>query len=1001
MRALLVGGILLAIGGCGIPDFDQPPGPAPVDPDLPPPECDNVEWNGSFYNCDVLDRCTEQNFEYRLACCDCDAALCNPDPDCPPDPENPLPPAPIGQAESCMSCHNGSNANDYAGPGMSNPHPFGPATYITCTQCHGGNPDGLGRTESHVPPPPEIGDELNLINDQQAYFNYLTRTGLDKYESYTVNGVTYSPIDYIQFMNPGDFRVVTDQRGCGNSGCHYDEHVQWAPGAPLGSDRFFSKTMFTIGDAPPVNDGYYQNTAAGYAWRAQQDDEWVTTEDQFTSVPQLYEIPTGLANYGDPTGVYQNPDYNAANLANDVWAVDNEGGPGTYVNQIREGTELHNVVMEAVVGNCADCHAYSSGANNRYADFRSSGCTSCHMEYSMDGRSRSTDPNVPKLEPADPDAIAAPERAHIMDHQIRNVARVLPGGGFVRGASDLVCVGCHQGSNRTVMQYWGVRIDQNQDLENNIQYPANPVNFVNAADDTRFFDPAVNNNTFNGRAAEQIIVFEDYDGDNRDDTPEDVHYEAGMGCIDCHGSRDVHNGTEGDATSGKLVSQQDAAVGITCVSCHGNETYAATAPCTTYDGQPADCAVDRFGNPLRHVTRDGQGDFWLRSRVDGAVHYLPQTRDTIKLNQKDHPITGQLLYDAEAAYAMGRIGAAQNEGPIQINPLLAPDGFSHMDDIGCEACHASWTNTCIGCHLTGIYDGDPNNYFFNNVDGERVAFTFAADFTYITPIWFSIQMHTDGTVGNGQGGMKLFYKYIDINNDTSDVFAFTDLNGNGNRAGIQGRDDFPALSHNKMVAHSIRGAVDNQNEGVAGCVKCHITVDGYANFQADYDQFYDDIANNNFANLDYDLLQEHIGQNTGNQLNSPFYVHMAAGLPTGLMQFDEFGCPNNPLDNANFDQRFYCDNLNNGTVADNFDANATVYSLDDTVEVDGTSNASLSRLQRNPVDFGGLWRDGAEYPNLVGPLGGDLVERLPNPDPNIGIHLDTYYDANADFHQID
>ncbi len=27
-----------------------------------------------------------------------------------------------------------------------------------------------------------------------------------------------------------------------------------------------------------------------------------------------------------------------------------------------------------------------------------------------------------------------------------------------------------------------------------------------------------------------------------DDTPPDVHYKAGMGCIDCHGSPDMHGG---------------------------------------------------------------------------------------------------------------------------------------------------------------------------------------------------------------------------------------------------------------------------------------------------------------------------------------------------------------------------------------------------------------------------------------------------------------------------
>ncbi|MEL6714227.1 MAG: hypothetical protein AAFP86_10660, partial [Planctomycetota bacterium] len=46
----------------------------------------------------------------------------------------------LGTAETCMTCHNGSPNHDYAGPGIENPHPFGDADNLTCTQCHGGNP---------------------------------------------------------------------------------------------------------------------------------------------------------------------------------------------------------------------------------------------------------------------------------------------------------------------------------------------------------------------------------------------------------------------------------------------------------------------------------------------------------------------------------------------------------------------------------------------------------------------------------------------------------------------------------------------------------------------------------------------------------------------------------------------------------------------------------------------------------------------------------------------
>ncbi|MEN0068601.1 MAG: hypothetical protein AAGA48_41170, partial [Myxococcota bacterium] len=69
------------LSGSDEPDFVQRP---VFTVELPPPVCNRVERNGNLYNCDTLDRCNETNFEYRLACCDCDPILCEPDPRCEP-----------------------------------------------------------------------------------------------------------------------------------------------------------------------------------------------------------------------------------------------------------------------------------------------------------------------------------------------------------------------------------------------------------------------------------------------------------------------------------------------------------------------------------------------------------------------------------------------------------------------------------------------------------------------------------------------------------------------------------------------------------------------------------------------------------------------------------------------------------------------------------------------------------------------------------------------------
>ncbi len=960
----------------------------PVDePDTQADECDGYTYDGIVYACDELDRCTEVDAAYLDACCECDELLCGPDPACPTTTttttEEP--------ADTCMACHNGSAQNDYAGGGLTNPHPFSGAEQIRCVGCHGGDGTGAGKEGSHVPAPPQIGDRLQWATDAFAEFNRRTLTGIDKLEDYEVDGITYSAIDYLQFINPGDLRVVGDGRSCGMVGCHGGEHVDWVMRNPIATQvGFYSGTLFTTGvdNAIEAHEGLYDNTAGDYGFRAVSDPSWGGGSADVGRVGSLLEFPEN-AVYGDFSGIYGNAVYDSTQLPNYVWDVAEDA---SRTNQIKTGSPLEHLVEEAIAFGCGDCHLGSAGANNRYGDFRSSGCTACHMEYSADGRSRSTDPNVNKLEPANPDAIAPGERSHIEDHQIRNVAKILPDGSFLRGINDKACAGCHQGSNRTVLQYWGIRLDQNQDLHNGTQYPANPVNFADATGDIRLYNPAINNNTFNGRVAEQHIVFEDYDGDGRDDTPGDVHYEAGMGCIDCHGSRDVHGGQAGDATSGWITSREDQAVAIECISCHGGvDAPAITTPCEDYEGTAAICATDRNGNPLRNVT-EINGEYWLTGRVDGQLHYVPQTVNVVVNNNDVHPITGAPLYSPLGSYAMGRADGSPltGTGPIQSDPNSYTPGFSHTDGLECVACHASWSNNCVGCHLELTYDDDPADYFFSNTTGERVTVNLTnADFVYSNPVLMTLGVGSRSEITQQQPGMKMFFRYTDLNGIESEVFAFTDRNGNGNNPNIAGRGAFGALAHNKIMPHSVRGKVTTNDEGPRYCVSCHLTDNAIATYGAEYEVFRTHIANRDYDNLDFNLLQQHIGQNSGNQLDSPYWVHMVSGLGTGLFLFDEFGCPVNPLDN--FAGREYCNNVApaDAWVANN--ADNVAYDLDKLVEATGISNASNShpQLDGSPSPE----RAGSLQPGLAGPFGATILQQMT--DPNVGLVLDSWIDADG------
>ena len=878
-------------------------------------------------------------------------------------------------AESCMSCHNGSAHNDYAGPGMENPHPFNGAATITCTGCHGGNGNGTDMLSSHVPPPPEIGDRDFQDGNAEAYFNRLTQVGLDKYANYTVDDVTYSPIDYIKFINPGDLRVTTEGEGCGS--CHAPHSDLVSHSLLATSAGILSGALYAIGVESVIPDtvGDYQNTASDLGFRPVIDPDFVFNPTMVGAVPELAEFPVfSVVGQNGADDIFQNPAYDAALLSADIQA------DGRVVN----GSPLANLFHEQVAFTCGNCHLGSAGANNRYGDFRSSGCTACHMRYALDGRDNSTDPNINKLEPANVDNIQAPERPHVDRHLIKSVSRTLQTGETVPGIDDYTCAGCHQGSNRTVMQFWGIRLDQNQDLFFNNQYPTAPVSYTNTANDTRLFDPVVNNNTFNGRNARQYILTEDYDGDGRDDTPPDVHYAAGMGCIDCHGSHDLHGGSVTDPNNERIYSRQEQSVAIQCEDCHGTvENYATTAVGADYNGALTDLVTDREGNLLRHVRRASTGEYYLTSRLTGNVHYVPQIRDVVVPSTKTNPLTGEVIFNEKASYAMGTDNGDSSDGGIGPKQTGIPsNGFSHMDNMSCVSCHASWTNNCIGCHLKGEYD----NGQFSNITGERIIFNEAnADFVYQSPVPFQLGVDTHGKISPIAGNTDMWFQWFDEQGDASDIFTFSNRNAQGANPG---QAVHPAMNHNAMMPHSIRGKVDSSNEGPRYCVACHLTDDAITNFGTQYDAFRTAMATNDFASLDYTLLANHIGANPGNQLNSPFWVHMVSGLGSGLFLFNEDGGPVNPIDNN-------ANRFGAGGVAPsaNFNPADVRYNLDRIVNPDGSSAGGNNHVFLDPSGPGPALRDGATNPLLAGPLGATILEMLT--DPTSGVVLDSWINADG------
>ena len=141
-----------------------------------------------------------------------------------------------------------------------------------------------------------------------------TLAGIDKLDNYIVGGKTYSPLDYLRFINPGDLRVVTTGRGCGQ--CHAPHANSVANSVLATSTGILSAAMYGIGVANqvPASQGLYVNTAADLGFRAVQDVGFAPTEVGLVS--ELYEYPV-MSQFGvtGPGQLFNNNDYLAAALS--------------------------------------------------------------------------------------------------------------------------------------------------------------------------------------------------------------------------------------------------------------------------------------------------------------------------------------------------------------------------------------------------------------------------------------------------------------------------------------------------------------------------------------------------------------------------------------------------------------------------------------------------------------------------------------------------------------
>ncbi|MBZ0238000.1 MAG: cytochrome c3 family protein [Deltaproteobacteria bacterium] len=625
--------------------------------------------------------------------------------------------------------------------------------------------------EAHVAMPADMRSPGDPATPRQGDYrnHYLGRAGVE-----TMSG----GLEWIRFMNPGDLRI-TDLT-CARAGCHVGatEKVKRSVMSTLVGKY---DAMLELAGSPraagvqTTGDESFDKHLATYGAVAVTDPDFDLATAPPGAVPELAALVSVDREDDRPFGVFNEQD----------------------------------VLTETMNKLCGNCHLNNNGANDKYGTFRSSGCSACHMPYDYSGRSASSDPAIPKDEPAYPAAYTAityPERPHPRTHQLKRVM------------SSEDCLACHTGSNRTVFQFMGIRTDDNRDLTR-ARAAGKDIDFRYATLIDNALQPEAR---LHGFTQDQLIEYEDLDDDGVDDTLPDVHYEAGLECIDCHTAAEMH----GD---GKIYSRQNQATQVRCVHCHGNLEYEADPD---GDDNPINQLYAASGKEERkylwrfervpgygevgfpYVTQPG---IWLRAKSSGAWKYAtqikwsvmwdPESGDCIEEGRRIDPRTNTFVCSARGSVGHGRwdgLAAAQGDLRNGVGPrpgvevVVGADGqsasvrqgFSHLGEpataanlnheggVECSACHAGWHNMRYGNHL-GLQDmvGGQRVYDWDRVTGEETLGVQGwFDFTYVSNLDLQLGVNARGKIAYFiPTRLKLFMRALVLDPSLESVVDFMSI----------------------------------------------------------------------------------------------------------------------------------------------------------------------------------------------------------------------------------
>ena len=648
--------------------------------------------------------------------------------------------------EGCLKCH------DKIEP----MHRFGPtatldkldqgkdALGLTCTACHGGNPAATEKDSAHVRP------RFPREWESSGKFRIPERSGP------LLAGE--SP-EFVRFINPGDLRVAG--KTCGSSECHSTETNAASNSMMRHGAMLWGAALYNNGGFPIKDTSFGESYSADGAPQRLIQIPQPTAELRRSKGVLSFLDPIPRWEISQPGNVLRVFERGGKRRL-EVGLPDKDEDPGKPDKGLSargfgtaqrtdpvylglQKTRLHDPTLNFL------------GTNDHPGDYRSSGCTACHVIYANDrdpahsafystagnlGMSQSADASIPKN-----------ESGHPIKHQLTS---------RIPTSQCMVCH-MHPGENM-VASYLGL-IWWDNETDGEKMYPAqqrdpsqseeqrklnsNPegsslrglwsepdflqkigtAEFNNQLKQTQFAD-------FHGHgwifrqvfkrdregnlldAKNSIVAPDDPDRFKKAVHLNDIHLEKGMQCVDCHFRQDAHG-------NGILYNEPRAAVEIGCIDCHGTIRERATLVTSGFaaglgikegkfdQGKGRNLATIRFRSPegdrqllFQRIRTDAKrtdehgseialkaGDIVQNSIVVPGRWWRVKQTSDTINPNAPHPED----YSVKSRYAKTMRTDNSTWGDVPADDKQLAHRDSNMT---CFACHSSWMTSCFGCHLS-------------------------------------------------------------------------------------------------------------------------------------------------------------------------------------------------------------------------------------------------------------------------------------------------------------